>query len=206
MPIPLPVITDVFRCALKWDWSGGQQKAVNVIHIHAGATGQAASDAFAALDASVVVGMWDNAVNVAGITEVDITKLDGASATTSFSTGGAAKWSGSAGGNMEPAAAVLVKGSTGVRGRDNRGRVFLPFTSEAAVDNGFLVSGLAATMTTAWETFITNLQALSPVSWGFGVAAYDRAHSGAGAHFTGYDQILVEGALGTQRRRQTRNR
>ncbi len=205
MPIPLPVIANTFRCALRWSFAGSGQNAVNVIHIRSSAPGMTPAQAFTALDSSVAIAMWDSVVNVASVSEVDITPLDGATATASFSTGSPAKWSGSAGGDAEIAGAALVKLSTPTRGRSFRGRVFLPFTSEAATANGFLVAGLPGTMTTAWEGFRTALEALTS-PWAIVVASYDRAHAGAGATATTVSSTLVEGALATQRRRQGRNR
>lgn len=206
MTIPLPVIANTFRCALKWTESGTGQTAVNVIHIKANGAGQTAADAYAALNSSVGAAMWDSAVSTAKINEVDITPLDGVTATQSFQTGAPAKWSGSAGGDFIPAAAYVVKIQTAARGRDNRGRVFLPFTAESIQANGVVPSASAAIIGAAWVTFVTDLVAIAPVAWDLGVAAYDRAHAGAGAHFTGSSAIVAEIALGSQRRRQGRVR
>jgi hypothetical protein len=149
--------------------------------------------------------MWDSAVATSSITDVDITPLDGVTATQTFGTGSPSKWSGSAGGDFTPQNAAVIKLATGVRGRANRGRVFLPFTSEAANGNGLLTSTVANAVGAAWVAFVGSLVALSP-SWDLGVASYDRAHAGAGAHFTGVTALECERACGSQRKRQERNR
>jgi hypothetical protein len=205
MPVPLPIINQTFRCALRWFNSGGQF-AVNVIHIHSTAAGKHASDAFAVLDGNVTAAMWNSAVATASITDVDITPLDGTSATQSFSTGSPAKWSGSAGGEFAPQVAGIVKLTTLTRGRANRGRVFLPFSAEAGMGQGAFTNAVITSVTTAWQNFAAALAALTPDAWELGVASYDRAHAGAGAHFTPVSTVAFEGETATQRRRQQRNR
>jgi hypothetical protein len=117
-----------------------------------------------------------------------------------------AKWSGSAGGTVSPAVAGLVKLQTLVRGRSNRGRIFLPFQDGAIVTFGLLDATDVGTMTTAWAAFENALVAMTPTAWELGVAAYDRKHSGVGAHFTGISGVTMERAVASQRRRQTRVR
>jgi hypothetical protein len=204
MSVPLPIIANTFRCALKWINTGGSQSAVNVIHVQANTAGQHASDAFAAIDAHVSANMWVSAVAGASVTEVDITPLDGVSATQSFSTGSPAKWSGSAGGDYVPQVAVLIKLFTGLRGRQNRGRVYLPFTAETGISDGLLVA--TGVINAAWVAFQAGMVGMAPVEWGLCVASYDRAHAGVGAHATGITGLLCEQVLGTQRRRQGRLR
>jgi hypothetical protein len=204
MPIPLPIINNTNRVALKWTGAGGQT-AVNVIHISSGGAALNAAGIFAGLAAAVDVGMWDAVSSGAFIGEVDITPLDGVSATSSFLTGGGAVWSGSSGGDFVPAAAVLVKLQTALRGRANRGRVFLPMITEALMVDGFVNGGSVAVMQTAWTDFQADLQAqVVPIAQV--VASYDRRHNGVGAHASFITNYVVEGVLGTQRRRQQRLR
>lgn len=204
--IPLPVIPNTYRCALKWSETSSGQTAVNVIHIKANGSGTTATDAFNALNVNVSVSMWGCAVSSASITEVDITPLDGTSGTISFNTAGSTHWAGSAGGDWIPAVAALIKLGTPLRGRQHRGRIFLPFTSEAAVANGSILLSSVTVVTNAWVAFQAALVAMSPTEWSLGVAAYDRAHSGAGAGFEGINAVALERAVATQRRRQERLR
>src|SRR6266851_4100911 len=102
MPIPLPVIADTYRCALEWRESTSAQTAVNVIHVRAGVSGSTASDAFGALDTEVTAAMWGFQLGSAAVDAVNITPLDGTSATTSFPTGRPSRWTGTAGGAFTP--------------------------------------------------------------------------------------------------------
>jgi hypothetical protein len=158
------------------------------------------------LQDTVTSGMWDSVISGASIVTVDITPLDGTSATQSFTTGGGAAWSGSSGGEMIPQVAVLVKLQTSLRGRSNRGRVFLPMTAETAAGAGFVAGGEDVTITNAWTTFANALPADATTPADLVIASYDRRHAGAGAHATNVTAITCELALATQRRRQTRLR
>jgi hypothetical protein len=57
-------------------------------------------------------------------------------------------------------------------------------------------------MQAGWTQFVAQLGAVSPIAFQLGVAAYDRAHNGAGAIFTPLSNITVETLTATQRRRQ----
>lgn len=191
----LPVITNVFRCALDWAHSDGSH-AVNVIHLKsAGAT---PTTVFTDLDASVSANMWKCMQAGASVISVAITPLDGTSATEDFATGAPAKWTGSASGSEYiPAVAGLVKLTTARRGRSYRGRVFLPYTGEDAQSAGRLVAGAYGPMQTAWNAF---LAAITGAGTDFVVASY--LHSTA--EFV--TNIFVEHECGTMRSRQERVR
>jgi hypothetical protein len=204
MPTPLPVIADVFRCAIRW--AAGSQTAVNVMHLQATVSGMTAADAFEVLQDSVGGGMWQPTSSSFVAGEVDITPLDGVSATQAFPTGGGAQWIGGTSGEWFPQAAGIVKLTTATRGRANRGRLFLPAIAESASADGFLDSTVVANCNAAWVAFIAALEADAPNPWLLVVASYDRAHLGAGAHATTVLTAVLERPLGTQRRRQTRNR
>jgi hypothetical protein len=198
MPIPLPIIADTYRTALKWIDNSGQH-AVNVMHFRVSAYTPALL--FADIDTTVTANMWGSVATTASVLEVDITPLDGVSSTQTFPTGQPAKWTGSSGGTQyTPQAASLIKLQTGVRGRDNRGRLFLPFTSEAQQVDGFLISGTVTSITLAWQALV------DAFAGGVVVAAYDRRHNGAGAHATPVTVATCEAAIGSQRKRQQRNR
>lgn len=203
MSIPLPVIERTFRCALNWVCGG--QSAVNVIHIQAPTSAELPIDAMGALNVSVSASMWDVQSTAASVARVDITPLDGIQATTSFTPSTPANWKGIGGPDWTPSASNLVKLQTGLRGRDRRGRVFLPFVSESVATQGFVNLADVATVQTGWEGFKSGLAAYL-TGWHLVVASYDRAHAGAGAVATPVSTVQAESALGTQRRRQSRLR
>lgn len=194
----LPVINDVFRCALNWTDPTGQT-ATNVIHIRANFADPTPTLVMGALDSSARADMWDSATLSSAITDVAITPLDGVSATEHFTPATPAHWKGEQSGDFIPQVAVVVKLTTGERGRSHRGRVFVPFTCETVAANGSLGSSVQAAMLTAWENFQGNLEAYTHPCQ-LDVASYKEANS---LLVTGF---FVEGVLGTQRRRQGRLR
>jgi hypothetical protein len=200
--IPLPVIANVFRCSLVWDLFGQSPVPVNVIHIKALSGSLNATAAFAAINSSVVAGMWTTSSSLGGIGHVNIIPLDGTSATTPFTTDGTAKWKGQQTGDYIPVSGALVKFTTGLRGRANRGRFYIPVTAEAAVQDGAITSTYLPTAQTGWNSFLANLQAATPNPFELVVASYDREHSGNAAHATPVTAVTVESLTATQRRRQ----
>lgn len=205
MPVPLPVLAGVHRCALRWVESGTGQTAVNVIHIFDATPAFDPFVVFEAMDDAVSTNMWAPCVTTAVIQQVDITPLDGTSSTASFLTGGVAKWGGTDSGGFAPQQAALVKFGTGHRGRNNRGRIFLPFISTTSSADGHIGIVAAGLLTTAWGAFQTALQTDTPVL-DHVVASYDRRHGGAGAGSRVITTYTGEDATGTQRKRQARNR
>lgn len=195
----LPVIADVFRCALKWT-DASAQDAVNVIHIQTNAAGRTPTQVFTLIDANVTANMWASVGNSGAVQEVDITPLDGVTATQSFNTGAPAKWTGPGGGQQIPQSACLVKLSTGLRGRSRRGRIFLPFMSEAAIANGIIGGATVAAAQTAWDAFVAALVADATTPSTLSVASYKTASA------VSVDNVLIEQVAATQRRRQGRLR
>jgi hypothetical protein len=174
--------------------------ATNVIHIHDLAGGHTSSDIMTTLDAAASGGMWACVVPTAQVTDVGITPLDGTTATQHFTPATPSHWTGQNGTQFVPQVAVVVKLSTGDRGRSKRGRIFLPFVAESSIDNGFLDATQAAAMQTEWNDFQDDLGA-SAVSCLLVVASYKLA-----SQTTAVEPIQVETVLGTQRRRQGRLR
>lgn len=205
MPTPLPVIANTFRTSFEWIEGDTGQTAANVMHFRLAGN---AGDLIAALIAETESNQWAPCVPGAFVNNLLVTPLDGTSATVDSGVIGAPStppWAGGSGGEFVPAASAIVKLSTGVRGRDNRGRVYLPFISEAAMADGQVSAGTLAAMVTAWSDFLIDLAAHTP-SVEMVVASYDRAHAGAGAHATAVITAAPERVLGTQRRRQSRLR
>lgn len=191
----LPIIPNVYRVAFNWSGPGGET-ATNVMHFLK--TSGTASDLFDEIDAQVTAAMWVSQPASCKITEVVITKLDGTSASQTFTPAAVAKWAGGSGSTSPiPQAAAIVKFVTAKRGRSYRGRVFLPFIGENAQDTGTIGSDLVAEGQTAWGAFLSALtdEAVVPV-----IASYLHATA---------EPILThryEPMTATQRRRQDRIR
>lgn len=206
MPTPLPVIANVFRCALNWLDSTTGQTAVNVIHI-LGTSSATSASVGEALDDAATTTMFGLQIPTASVTLIEITPLDGVSATLPYTPTIPANWTGSSSSTaFSPQTAEVIKLTTAVRGRANRGRIFLPFVDNNQNQDGHLTVGHVPSVTAAWQAFDAALLADSPIAYTLGVAAYDRAHGGAGAHFTGLLNIECEVEVATQRKRQERNR
>lgn len=191
---PLPIISNVYRVAMHWIENGGQH-AINVIHLQS--SGVTALTVANTLDANVTAAMWGTVANTAHVDYLDVIALDGSSGTVRKTTAGA-KWTGAATGEWTPQVATLIKETTGLRGRANRGRLYLPFTAEAQGFAGTVLAATVTSMQTAWTTFLTAMTTATtfPV-----VASYK-----APAHATIINAYAVEATQGTQRRRQSRNR
>lgn len=193
----LPIILNTFRVAI--NWQNGGQNAVNVMHIHVPG-GATPVDVLGAMDRHASVSMWNTTILAATVTSIDITPLDGTTATQSFVPLTPGRWQGGGGGTeWVPAAAPVVKLTTALRGRSFRGRVFLPFTAENEMVNGSVRSLILPGMQGAWNTFISGL-AGDALPCNLAVASYKLAVA------TNVLIALVEPTLGTQRRRQTRLR
>jgi len=193
---PLPVIVDTFRVAFTWEAAG--QHAVNVMHFFDSLGTQDADDLHTQILANADAGMWATVSNQAHMVDLAITPLDGTSATSEFAVPTSnADFAGQTASEYVPAVAVLVKLTTAVRGRSNRGRVFVPFTGEAVMGDGQVGSGPIGTMQTAWNNWIAGMAA---VDFPQVVASY--LHSNQHE----VTNVIVEDIVGTQRRRQSRLR
>lgn len=189
--MPLPVITDVYRCAFKWRHSDLSSDAVNVMHFRQTGTNPAALAAD--IDANVNNVLWNFEDTHAKITEIDITKLDGSSTTFPYVTGSGADYTGfSSSHDVIPQGAAIIKLVTAKRGRSYRGRLYLPWVAETFSTNGVLDATTVTNVTAAWVTFLADMASAGPQ---LVVASY--------LHSTAEDviAILCEGMLATQRRR-----
>lgn len=188
--MPLPVISNVYRVSLNWHHAT-LGNAVNVLHIQAAAVTSAA--VAAAIDANVTANMWAQVSQSAVVTSVQVIRLDGSAGTYTLATSGA-KWTGNGGvGDVIPNNAEVISLGTGLRGPAHRGRLYLPFVTEAAQANGSIVG--AATTQTAWNAFFT---AMTGGAWLLVVASY--LHSSAAI----VTSITVKPFVATQRRRLDR--
>jgi hypothetical protein len=145
----LPIIAGVQRVAFHWTTAGGAS-AINVMYFRA----TTEATCFTALDANATSGMWTLVSNGYSVTQLIITPLDGSSATVTHPTTGA-KWTGGTAGDYIPNLALIVKETTGKRGKSYRGRIYLPAITEASQINGVLTPATVTTMQTAWNTFYT---------------------------------------------------
>jgi len=190
----LPIIADCLRCAFKWTHSASSQYAVNVMHF----SGDASSmDACAtALAANVTPSQFGQITDSAAVTELTITPLDGSSVSRSYDL--SASWKGAAASTDQwvPNTALVLTLRTGFRGRSNRGRVYLPFVDEGAVENGQLLAA-AGLIAGPWNDF---KDAMNADAHPWEVASY------LNATMNFVTQVAVNQAAGTQRRRQSRLR
>jgi hypothetical protein len=189
--LPLPVINNVYRCALQWGSSEFSQRAVNVIHVKKSGSNPAAIGTI--LDTAATASLWWFTKNTAKVSEIDITPLDGSSVTYPYIPATPAHWTGtSSSGDNTLNVAYIVKMLTASRGRSYRGRVYLPWVVETQMANGLLDATGVTNCTAAWVTFIA---ALASASAPLQVASYKLS--------TSADVIAVacEKAVATQRRR-----
>jgi hypothetical protein len=191
---PLPVIADVFRVSFEW-FNAGQNGAANVMHFSA--PGKTPDDIDTLLNSTVAPNMWAAVSADARVSQVRITPLDGTSPTRTYITPVSTEWEGHATGAIIPAVAGIVKLTTDLRGRSFRGRLFLPWLGEGAVNAGFIDDTPLGLMVAAWGSFAN---AMETGGVALGVASYKLA-SWHQATLVG-----VERACATQRRRQTRIR
>lgn len=192
--MPLPIIANTFRVAFNWTSATTGQHAINVMHFRTSVLN--AGTLLTLIDASVAATMWNATTGLWAVTRLDCTPLDGSSSTQQAATTGA-KWTGNGGAlDFVPALAQVVSLRTGLRGRSNRGRVYLPAVTEALQTAGTLNFSLA-TQQTAWNTFAT---AMSVGTAPLVIASYLHATA---ANVTSQ---TPEAVCATQRRRQSRLR
>jgi len=190
--MPLPVIADVFRCAFEWEHVGTNQSAVNVMHFSG--PGKTAANVQTALLAHVDARMFAPVRNSCDVKNATITPLDGS--TASLVTGPMAGWVGGATtGDTIPGTSAVVSLRSALRGRSNRGRVFLPFISESAQADGLLVGGYITDLLAGWGAFAT---AMAAAGIALGIASYKNAN------WHQATTVLIDTRCGTQRRRQER--
>lgn len=189
---PLPVITDVFRCAFNWH-SATAGHATNVIHIRAPDSDE--SDVFTHITSNMTRDMWNPVSLQAFVDNIVITPLDGTSASAVHTV--TTNNQGEGNNQAMPAVAAIVKLETGIRGKSHRGRVYLPFVAEDQADSGRLGSAQQATTQAAWQDFLDGIA-------GEGDNIVVASYKLESADFV--TSLTVEGALGTQRRRQSRLR
>ena len=187
---PLPVISNVSRVCFRWN----KLDACNVMHFSQSTIDQ--DGLYSSISAHVGANMWQANANDWSIQLVEITPLDGHTATRIYVTGSGVKWTGTASvTDIIPAAAAVISWRTAVRGRSYRGRTYIPGVSEGAQTSGLLATSIVTGLATAWGTFLNDMvTASSPVV----VASYKHATAQQAT------SLVVRNEYGIQRRRQTR--
>lgn len=189
--MPAPTIPDTWRVVLGWEISGSVLRAVNVMHfINDAGT---ALGMFQNLEASVTAEMWQWVTGQALVTTVGVQRLDGTSAAQEFATDQTAKWIGSGSNDAILQGAGLIKHTTLLAGRSNRGRTYIPYVAENKQTNGGMV-GVAAVQE-GWTDF---LNAMADTGYRLAVASYTDLISTDVVASTAQSQIA------TQRRRNKR--
>lgn len=190
----LPVIEDVFRCAIR-SISAGSGYAYNVINVRATTLTQ--GQVGAALATLVANGdsPWTNAMaNVASTQDVTVTPLDGVSSAITYPI------TGGAGANTSEslvASSLIVSLRTGLRGPRNRGRIYIPFTAETIVDGGYVNATPLGAIRTGMNAWLTELDTA-------GMQLVVASYKYGTYHLV--ESAIVEQLLATQRRRQDRLR
>lgn len=192
----LPVIADTYRCAINYSNVNNSLKATNVIHVFRASSTEAG--AFEALNGSVEGNMWSCCTTALVVDNVTITKLDGTPDGVVFSgadlTG---NWpDGSGAQQFVPQACALVKLTTAATGRSGRGRVFLPFVQEGAMQDGQIVDANRTATNTAWGGFTNTM-----------ITSYNTALCVASYVHSSVSQVLnlgCERTIATQRKRNRR--
>jgi hypothetical protein len=137
--MPLPVITNVYRCALHWvnTFAPDPAEAINVIHVQSG-IGDVTD--IGNLIASFIDNNSSTALNVLSsvfeLQNVQVTPLDGTSGATDCPQSGTF---GSTGGDYIPQGSAVVSLKTGGRGPQARGRIYLGPIAESKTQNGQLI-------------------------------------------------------------------
>lgn len=191
---PLPTIADVFRCAFTWINGAGNQ-TTNVLHFRCtGTVDDVAQALFDVFDDAGFQNPWGALDSDYEITSVNITPLDGVTASSDHALPGT---NGGGTGDQIPNMAMVISEKTGQRGARGRGRVFVGPVSEGQSNGGFFDSGFAAAVLSNWDDFHDALVASTPSVVPV-VASYvhEDAHD-----ITSY---RVDIKAGTQRRRLQR--
>jgi hypothetical protein len=191
----LPIIANTYRCAFNWHNSDTSTDATNVMHfVHSSSNPAAiAADIEANWTQNMIGFMPTHSI----CTEIVITPLDGSSVTFPYITPAVAHWHGpQTTQDVDPQVCALIKLVTAKRGRAYRGRVYLPFVSEAAKAAGQLDSTTVTNATTAWAAFVA---AMASAGTHLAVASYKNSTQ----------ETVVAAAMehytATQRRRLKRN-
>lgn len=191
-----PVINDCWRVALNWRASGGTPANVNNI-LHFGMLTGDATDLGSGLDSELTSDMFDPMSSAYVLESYDITKLDGTSATVTWSATGLV--TGNSSGGVVPEAACSVGFRTNTIGRSARGRAYVGPLVEGVIDGGQINPTQVNNTQDAWVAFGAAIQGLSPAI-AHSVASYKLATAYVVSSYS------TKAYVATQRRRLVRTR
>lgn len=188
---PLPVIEDVYR--VTWNFTQDQGVTPRIVQHY-----WSPSSDVDVLGASLVAATEDGIFQPMPASfepfDIDVLPLDGTTPTRNFDMPPTHHFC-NGGSQGIPAAALIMKWTTAVRGPRGRGRSYIGPVAEDMQDSGQAIAGALSTLTGAWNDMLTTLAGLSPIV-SLCVASY--THS----DFNVVTGISAERTLGTQRRRQ----
>src|SRR4029453_6133536 len=204
---PLPTLPGVFQVVFKWHVSAFT--AINRIHIMS--TAPTAAGIMDILNTNVTAAMWSQATVDARIESVRITELDNESNALETTTTGP-QWAGvAASGEYVLAPAVVLTLRTDKRGKQNNGRIYLPFPAESVVGNHQITTPTQTALQAAWDAFKAALptsgSSLQVTSYGVFNKNPDGTETvgpGKEPRSNAVPSIVVHQPLGTQRMRQSR--
>ena len=189
--MPTPVIADVYRVVWEYINDAISHNPVNVLHFSA--PDKTAGDVLDLLDE-----FWDPALVSTMTSDTSLTHwsaqpLDGSSAALRRPNGTSGAHNGAGGSQAIPQGCVLLQLQTGLIGRENRGRIYLPHVGEEEVNDGLIVLGDLETQVAAWGTFSNDM---ANNGCALGVASYKNAswHQAINIDF--------QRRMATQRKRQ----
>lgn len=213
--MPLPVLPDTFQAVFDWATPDGQT-AKNVTYWAFTESGSA-DDLAAKLNANVDARQFHSMSSLAVAETVTIRAMNGVDAPQPFPL---EDWTGTEGEEWIPQAACVLTLYTAVSGRSNRGRIYLPFTSESTVEDGRFIGDAATFVGLGWNQLLTDMAA---DGWVMVVASLIEHHThtvhnedhsvtrgvptgDADPHTNPVTRIQQQVVVGTQRRRQSRLR
>jgi len=150
-PINLPAVS---RLVLHYSDSASGATAVNVMHVLS--SGATALDTFNRFSTAWTAANIAQACTTTRLHTIDVTKLDNATATSTFSTVGT-NWDGGQVGEHDPGLAMLIKYTTGFRGLASIGHTYAPFVAESVNENGRIASASLSSFQSAWVALVNAL-------------------------------------------------
>jgi hypothetical protein len=157
--MPLPVISNTYRCALKWTSGSAANpgSTINVLHVRTTSEDETGiANVFFSSTSSHEAGVGAFMPNIYGLTNITVTKLDGTSGGVSVDGDGAA---GQASGDYIPQGAVVLSLSTGARGPQGRGRIYVGPVVESQQTAGVLYQPSVDSFLANWQGVFDDLDA-----------------------------------------------
>lgn len=151
--MPVPVLPNVWQARLVWSSASAPRRAVNDLYFLDEFSAYAADGVNGALAANFSVDMWKNVTSAASISNIQITKLDGVTASTDFLTGSGAQYTGDGDTDLILQGSQVVTLRTGLIGRSHRGRIYLPWIGGGNQISGVINAGDTVIAQAGWTAF-----------------------------------------------------